>query len=290
MQSVKLSAEEVGLPAERPPERDPRATLIMASPGGPPRRPPAEGSLVVSPGHRPGHGPPARGTLLPDVSPFSVRPAGKVTLDPSLCIALNPDSAAAQQYRLLRYKLRESSDPRVVGVTSALQREGKTTVATNFALVLAEGQRARVMLLDLNLRGPEVCTMFGVEGTTPLPQQLLRRRQDPRAPWELIELGSRLHLLSGGEAHPNPGPLLNSEELRLLMDALVVEYDYVVVDLPSVLKAADVKSVEEMMDGLLLVVRAGATSRSAVSNSVRQLGEHRLLGVLMLDSTPKDED
>jgi Mrp family chromosome partitioning ATPase len=219
--------------------------------------------------------------------PFHVRPAGEVRPARSLSIARRPDSLGAQQYRLLKYKLKEGSDPRVIGVSSPSPREGKTTASANLGLALAEGRKIRIMLLDLNLRSPSLTTMFGLDGSGSVASQLQRKRRDPESYWDVLELGSRLHLMGGGGPTENPAPLLNSDELTQLVSDLAEHYDYVVVDLPAVLQAADVKIVLEQLDGLLLVCRAGRTTRSNVTTTLDQLGTNRVHGLLMLDVPPR---
>ena len=195
---------------------------------------------------------PARRQLTAPV-PFHVRPAGEVRPDQLLSIARRPDSLSAQQYRLLRYKLKEGSDPRVIGLSSPRSGEGKTTAVANLGLALAEGRRVRIMMLDLNLRSPTLIGMFGLPGSGSVAAQLQRKRRDPEAYWDVLELGSRLHIMGGGGPTENPAPLLNSNQLSRLIYDLAENYDYVVIDLPPVLKVADVKIVQEQLDGLVLV-------------------------------------
>ncbi len=216
-------------------------------------------------------------------APFRVRPAGEVRPARSLCIARRPDALSSQQYRLLKYKLKEGLDPRIIGVTSPRQGEGKTTAAANLGLALAEGRRVRIMLLDLNLRKPDLSGMFGLPPSASVADQLRRKRRDPDTYWDVLELGSRLHLIAGGAPMENPAALLNSDELSRLLSDLAEFYDYVVVDLPAVLLAADVKIVQEQLDGLVLVCRAGGSTRATLHSAISQLGRSKIQGMLMLD-------
>ena len=220
---------------------------------------------------------------LPPPSPFHVRAAGEVRPARSLCIARRPDSFASQQYRLLKYKLKEGLDPRIIGVTSPRRSEGKTTAAANLGLALAEGRRVRIMLLDLNLRQPALSAMFGIPTPGGMGEQLRRRRRDPEAYWDVLELGSRLHLMGGSDALENPAALLNSDELTGMLSDLSERYDYVVVDLPAVLIAADVKIVQEQLDALVLVCRAGLSTRTTIASAMSQLGGAKVQGILLLD-------
>jgi Mrp family chromosome partitioning ATPase len=222
------------------------------------------------------------GRQLAPPSPFHVRPAGEVRPARTLCIARRPDSLASQQYRLLKYKLKEGLDPRIIGVTSPRPGEGKSTAAANLALALAEGRRVRTLLLDLNLRAPTLGTIFGIVTPGSVGEQLRRKRRDPQAYWDVLELGSRLHLIAGNEPLESPAAVLNSDEVGILLGDLAEHYDYVVVDLPAALLAADVKIVQEQLDGLVLVCRAGASTRTTIVSALAQLGAGKLQGVLML--------
>jgi Mrp family chromosome partitioning ATPase len=258
---IDLRDEEIGYERQRNPPA--RRTAPYSSPGATP---------YASPGRQ-----------LAPPSPFHVRPAGEVRPARTLCIARHPDSLASQQYRLMKYKLKEGLDPRIIGVTSPRPGEGKTTAAANLALALAEGRRVRTMLLDLNLRSPALGALFGIVTPGSVGEQLRRKRRDPEAYWDVLELGSRLHLIAGNEPIESPAALLNSDEVGMLLTDLAEHYDYVVVDLPAVLLAADVKIVQEQLDGLVLVCRAGSSTRTTITSALSQLGAGKLQGVLMID-------
>ena len=215
--------------------------------------------------------------------PFNARPAGEVRPHRTLCIARRPDSAESQQYRLLRYRLKETTNPRIIGISSPMASEGKTTVSANLALALAEGRRVKIALLDLNMRSPSLANLFGLSVPGSVAEQLRTKRGNPDAYWDVLELGRRLHLLGGSVKVENPAPLLNSPELSMLLQDLAEFYDYVVVDLPAVLQAADVKSIQSELDALVLVCRAGKTTKSSIAQAVDQLGAGKVHGALMLE-------
>lgn len=216
-------------------------------------------------------------------APLSIIAAGDVHPHSSICIARRPDSPESQQYRLLRHRLKETSEPRLIGISSPVAGEGKTTVAANLALALAEGRRVKIALLDLNLRAPALAEMFGVVTPGSVADQLRHKRRDPLARWTLLELGKRLHMLAGTGGVENPAPLLASAELSILLEDLADNYDYTVVDLPAVLKTADVKSVQAELDAVVLVCKAGRSTKISISRAVDRLGPSKLHGALMLD-------
>ncbi len=221
--------------------------------------------------------------LLQEASPFQVRKGVQLSPHRSLCLARRPESAASQQYRMVLFKLRDSGAPRLIGITSAAQGEGKTTVAANLALAHAEGRQAKVMLLDLNLRAPALGRRFGLTLFGSLADQLRLKQRRKDARWETIELRPGLHMMAGGEPTENPSPLLNSPQMGTLINDLAAHYDHVIVDLPAVLAAADAGSVQDYLDAMVLVCRAGHSRRTQLRHAVERLGTRRLHGVLMLD-------
>ena len=217
------------------------------------------------------------------LSPFHVWPTGEIQPARSLCIAWAPEALASQQYRLLKYKLKQGIDPHIIGITSPQPREGKSTVAANLSLALAEGRRTRVLLLDLNLRRPSLIAMFGLLTGGCLAEQLRRKHRDPSAKWDVLGLGPSLHLMAGADPMDNPSALLKSEEVARLLSDLMEHYEYIVVDLPAVLQAADVKIIQEQIDGIVMVCRAGVSTKAAINTSIAQLGQAKIQGMVLMD-------
>lgn len=214
---------------------------------------------------------------------FNIKTAGEIRPASSLWIARKPGATISQQFRWLKYKLKIGNDPRLIGITSPFPREGKSTVAANLGLALAEGRRLRVLLLDMNFRAPALNQLFGLSTGNGIAEQLQRKHFNSDERWEILELGSRLHLLAGGAAVENPASLLNSTEIMQLFSDLADYYDYIIVDLPAVLLAADAKIIQEQMDAVILVCRAGKTTRDALQKAIAQLGSFKVQGIVMLD-------
>jgi Mrp family chromosome partitioning ATPase len=103
--------------------------------------------------------------------------------DARLALVHNRDSARAASYRLLRQRLIEQGDPKVILVTSARNREGKTTSATNLALAYAEQGRSRVLLVEANFRAASLGEVFGFKPPRCFSVQLERHRDRPLDPW-----------------------------------------------------------------------------------------------------------
>jgi capsular exopolysaccharide synthesis family protein len=215
-------------------------------------------------------------------TPFRAREVGSMCPDDALFMVHQPDSEQAAQYRLLKFRLKESGDPRVIALTSAGPNEGQTIAVANLALALAEGRRTRVIILEANLRRPSLPKLFGIEESGGLTEQLRRRRRDPDGPWDVLELANGFHLLHAGKPAENPAAMLNSEEFARLVGELRIHYDYVVCDTPPMLDNTDMTIVQDLMDAVILVCRSGASDRTHVRKAQQRMSPHNLIGLLLI--------
>ncbi len=233
---------------------------------------------------------PARGTSVrPDnvvtsteVSPFRVMPVEGTNPDGRLVLVHDPDGVQAQQFRLVKFKLKERSDPRAIAVTSARSTEGASTLAANLALALAEGRRTRVALVEANFRSPALAQAFGLNIQSGLTEEIRAHRKDPDAKWTVLELGTGFHLLACGKPADNPAALLNSEEFARLVQELRLYYDFVVIDTPAVLAAADINIVQDLVDGVVIAARAGRSTGPSIRKAISRLAPKNLSGVVLI--------
>ncbi len=214
-------------------------------------------------------------------TPFRAHEVANMCPDESLFMVHSPDSEQSAQYRLLKFRLKEAGDPRVLAMTSAGYGEGQHIAAANLALALAEGRRTRVIIVEANLRRPGLPRLFGLDDGSGLSEQLRRRRRDPDGPWDVLELANGFHLLHAGKPAENPAAMLNSEEFARLMGDLRLHYDFVVVDTPPMLDNTDMTIVQDLMDGVILVCRSGASDRGQVRKALQRLSPHNVLGLLL---------
>jgi Mrp family chromosome partitioning ATPase len=203
-------------------------------------------------------------------------------LDTRLIMLREPDSAMARSYRLLRHRLLSRTQARVVVVTSAEPGEGKTTCATNLALAIAEDAMLRVLLLDANLRRPSLGRVFGFEPTESLVDSIVRFT-DLFPPYPVASIsGAHVHVAA---LHQVPIPDARLE--RTVFSATLAElrnvYDYVIVDAASVLESADADVAGECADGVVVAVRAGASTKSGLRKTFDQLSPATVLGTVLLD-------
>ncbi|MDZ5442979.1 polysaccharide biosynthesis tyrosine autokinase [Micromonospora sp. 4G57] len=200
------------------------------------------------------------------------------------------NSARAEAVRKLRTNLRfvDVHEPaRVIAVTSALQGEGKTTMACNTAIALAEAGW-RVLLIDADLRRPKVADYLGLDGGIGLTDVLVG---DVEVGDVVQRWGDKsLLVLPSGSAPPNPSELLGSKAMADLLLALRESADIVVIDTAPLLAVTDGVVVAVQADGALLITQQGRTSRSQVAAAARSLNSVsvRLLGcVLNMAKVPK---
>jgi Mrp family chromosome partitioning ATPase len=205
--------------------------------------------------------------------------------DRRLILVREPDSARAAAFRVMRHRLAERGDPRVIAVTSAGPREGKTTCAANLALALGECNRARVLLIEANLRTPALAALFGFLPPECFSVQLQRHKEKPEDAWSVVEVFSpSLHVLAV-KPESDPRPLLDGPAFSLAVDVLrQAGYDYIVIDTPPVLGAADVNLVEDAADGVLFTAWSRSTSSRKLTQAVEQLAPAKLLGLALINA------
>jgi Mrp family chromosome partitioning ATPase len=203
---------------------------------------------------------------------------------PDLVLLTAPDGRRAARFRALRHRLAERGDPRAVLVTSAGPREGKTFVATNLALSLAELRRYRVLLIDANVRRPELARRFGLERGQHvcLLQQLEDHAHSPDAPWRVTALGRvDLHLLAIAPSSDR-SRVLHGPSFGAALERLRGTYDYIVVDGASVLDGPEVNLIEDAVGTLLFAARAGVTRGKALRAALEQVSPTDVMGVALL--------
>ena len=172
----------------------------------------------------------------------------------------------------------QAATPLVVGVTSALRGEGRSTTALGTALAIARDMDVNVLLLELDLERPSLARALGVREGPGLVDILGGRAQLGEA---LHELPCGVHLLPAGTEPEASSRLLRSSGLRQLLDTARQVYDVTVLDLPPALANSDVVPLSNLIDGLLLTVRAGATPARLVDQAVARFAPGKVRGIVL---------
>ncbi|MGB9180384.1 MAG: polysaccharide biosynthesis tyrosine autokinase [Pyrinomonadaceae bacterium] len=214
----------------------------------------------------------ARRRLLPTAGALQTR-NGNGTGSNELLVNVDARSPLAEAYRQLRTSVLLSTAgraPKSLLITSSLPGEGKTTTAVNVAYTLAQ-TGASVVVIDADMRRPRLHSIFDLDNRRGL-STILSSDMSEAEILAIIEQHetSGLHLLTSGPVPPNPAELIGSEQMRRLMSALESTFTHIIVDSPPVSSFTDGVLVASMVDGVLMVVHGGKSSRHVVKRS-RQL-------------------
>ncbi len=206
--------------------------------------------------------------------------------NPELLMNVDGRSPLAEAYRHLRTSVLLSTAgraPKSLLITSSLPGEGKTTTAVNTAVSLAQ-TGASVVIIDADMRRPRLRSIFGLSERAGLSSALSSDLTEA----EMLALVSKdetsgLHVLTSGPIPPNPAELLGSEQMRRLMATLQEEFTHVVVDSPPITSFTDGVLIASIVDGVLLVVHGGKSSRHVVKRARQLLNDvgAKIFGVVL---------
>jgi capsular exopolysaccharide synthesis family protein len=214
----------------------------------------------------------------------SPTPAGGPAESTALAMIDDVRSPIAESYRHLRTSLLLSSagqPPKTILVTSSQPSEGKTTTAVNTAFMLAQ-TGVEVLIIDCDLRRPRLHSQFGVSNSKGLTNWL-SGETDLDAMMQNDDKHPNLKILTSGPIPPNPAELLGSDEMRKLLSLLSVRFAHVIIDSPPAISFTDASILSTMVDGVVLVVHGGRSSRAVVRRAKQQLldvGAH-IFGVVL---------
>lgn len=211
-----------------------------------------------------------------EVVPFTPSP------DASLLDATRPNETPGEEFRSLRTRLNHMQSLQPIHslvVTSASPAEGKSFTAANLALAQSHLEGNLTLLADFDFRRPVIHNLFQVP-RSPGVTDYLRGKVGLEEIIKRID-GSNLCIMPAGEAVLNPLELLNLPEVKTLVDRLPSVFNWVILDTPPLLFAADANLMSTMCHGLLLVVRIGVTTIDSVTRAIGSLCQNNMLGVVV---------
>ena len=184
----------------------------------------------------------------------------------------NLDFFAAEQYKLIRANL-DFTVPiyekcPIIGITSSMRGEGKSTTAINLSYVLAE-KGSRVLLIDGDLRLPSIAKKMHLESSPGLTDLLMGKGaaiSDFQS-----EILKNWYILPSGNIPPNPSELLGSRRMETVLTELKEAFDYIIIDLPPVNIVSDALSIASFITGMVVVIREDYTQKKELERCLRQL-------------------
>ncbi|HEX9628724.1 MAG TPA: polysaccharide biosynthesis tyrosine autokinase, partial [Pyrinomonadaceae bacterium] len=214
---------------------------------------------------------------------------------PELLINATGPSLQAEAYKHLRTSILLSTAgraPKSLLVTSSVPAEGKTTTVVNTATVLAQ-TGAQVLVIDADMRRPRLHHVFGLSNNDGLSGILSSDMTEADVLSKINKFrDTNIYLLSSGAIPPNPAELLGSAQMKRLLDMVGETFNYIVIDSPPIASFTDGVLISSLVDGVLLVVHGGKTSRQVVKRTRQMLHEigAKIIGVVLNKAEVRSSD
>jgi len=205
-------------------------------------------------------------------------------LDPNVNVFTNSALMAhgAEQFRTLRsrlYQMKSAQTLKTLLVTSSIPAEGKTFVTNNLAQSIVRQPDRRVLIIDADLRCSRLHVPLGAPSSPGLTDYLNGRANE----MGVIQHGAEGNLcfIPGGTLVSNPSELLANGKLQTLLARVSPVFDWVIIDSPPLLPVADASALADLVDGVLLVVRAGSTPSATAQRACQELAGRNIVGVVL---------
>jgi len=205
-------------------------------------------------------------------------------VDKNIVSLLEPQSFEAEQFKHLRTNILfpvSGNPPRSIMVTSAVPGEGKSFVASNLAVSIAQNIDQHVLLMDCDMRKASVHSNFGFDEVEGLSGYLSNKT--PLSSLLLKTDINKLTILPGGKPPNNPAELMSSNKMSDLLKEVTSRYNdrYIIIDSPPPHLTSETSIIARQVDGILLVVKAGSTNREMVEELLEMMGKEKVLGVVV---------
>jgi protein-tyrosine kinase len=193
-------------------------------------------------------------------------------------------SMAAEGFRKLRTYLMRTNNlqpPKVIMITSATRGEGKTFVATNLAIGIANHFHIHALLVDCDLRDPQVANRFGLQNGRGLSDYLVG--EGKISDFLMRTQIDKLNIFPGGRMIDNPTELIGSKKMEALIHELKTRYSdrYIILDATPLLGTTEPDVLAKWVDGIIIVVEAGKTERETVKQAILSIEKQKILGFVL---------
>lgn len=205
-------------------------------------------------------------------------------LDKNLVVLLQPESFEAEQFKMLRTNIlfpASGKAPRTIMITSSTPHEGKSFMAANLAISIAQNIDEHVLLIDCDIRRPVQHALFGFGDTPGLSDYL--SGDMPLSSLFVKTQVDKLTILPGGKSSHNPAELLSSRQMADLLEEVKNRYPdrYIILDSSPPLLTSETSAVAKLVDGIVAVVRCGRTSKAVFLELIDSLDKEKILGIVM---------
>ncbi|MFK5954684.1 MAG: polysaccharide biosynthesis tyrosine autokinase [Desulfobacterium sp.] len=202
----------------------------------------------------------------------------------SLITYTKPHSPEAEQFRMLKTAILfpdKGEPPRTIMITSGASGEGKSFVAANLAVSMANSIDEYVLLVDCDLRRPTIHKLFGLPDNTPGLTEYLTRGTPLSSLLKKIML-NKLTILPCGTPPSNPSELISSEQMKKMLQEVKSRYQdrYIIIDAPPPYVTAEANALARQVDAIVIVVKTGCSKKSALKDLVDTYGREKILGVV----------
>jgi protein-tyrosine kinase len=214
-----------------------------------------------------------------------------VDINEALETVLKPHSAASEQFRMLKTNIlfpEKREAPRTIMITSPSPGEGKSFIAANLAISIAQSIDEFVLLMDCDLRSPSIHSLFGFNDKTIGLSEYLSSSIMLSSVLQKTFI-NKLTILPAGSIPPNPSELLSSEQMRRMLHEVKLRYSdrYIMIDTPPPYITSDTNAIARSVDGIIIVVKQGKTRKKEVQDIIDIYGKDKILGVVQNFSQKK---
>ena len=214
-------------------------------------------------------------TLLGCIPPFTTS-----NMMSKVIVKNRPDSPVSEAFRMLQTNLKffnSEQSIKVIVISSAVPKEGKSTIAANLAVCISQLGR-KVLLVDADLRNPSQHKIWEIPNEVGLSNVLKNQSDLEHAATEVVP---DLQVITAGELTNNPGALLDSSQMAIFVAQVAQRYDFAIFDSPPLTVAADATILGKLVNGILFVVRPGVADSDSLSLSkeLLQKANQNVLGI-----------
>lgn len=214
---------------------------------------------------------------------LSTEKTGTSPIDFRIVVYHEPDSLAAEHFKILRANImhpRSGAKIKSVLITSALEQEGKTLVSCNLAFSIAQSLDPYVMLIDADVRRPQVHKLLGMQKATGLTDYL--QSEEPLSDFLIRGPMDKMTVLQAGSTVRNPAELITSEKMAALLSEARERYEdrFVVIDSPPVNLAAETLNLAQQADAIVLVIRYGVSDKNAIEEAINRIEREKIIGTV----------